>query len=183
MSAALDYFGTTRPQDGNDDGIAAPDIGCHEVPDPTPPLAPVHRFYNFTNNPHFFTPSLEEANSVIANYPNVFRYEGICYYTNPANNTQPLYRFYNRVSASHFYTASLDEANHILVTWPTIFQLDGQTYSVNPGPVANSVPVYRFFNKTNGSHFYTSSAEEADRVIATWPHIYTFEGPAFWLGQ
>ena len=152
----------------------------------TPPpvvLAPVYRFYNFTNNTHFFTPSLDEANSVIANYAKVFRYEGICYYTNPANNTQPLYRFYNRNSSSHFYTASADEAAHILATWPTIFQLDGQTYAVNPGVVPNSVPVYRFFNKTNGSHFYTASAEEADMVIATWPTIYNFEGPAFWLGQ
>ncbi|MDO8847063.1 MAG: hypothetical protein Q7W51_01565 [Coriobacteriia bacterium] len=152
---------------------------------PTPPvtLAPVYRFYNFTNNTHFFTSSLDEANSVILNYPKVFRYEGICYYTNPANNTQPLYRFYNRVSASHFYTASLDEANHILATWPHIFTLDGQTYAVNPAPVPNSVPVYRFFNLTNGSHFYTSSAEEADMVIATWPTIYSYEGPAFWIGQ
>ncbi|MDO8847993.1 MAG: Ig-like domain-containing protein, partial [Coriobacteriia bacterium] len=146
-------------------------------------LAPVYRFYNFTNNTHFFTPSLEEANGVIANYPKVFRYEGIAYYTNPANNTQPLYRFYNRNSSSHFYTASAQEAAHILATWPTIFQLDGQTYSVNPAPVANSVPVYRFFNRTNGSHFYTASAEEADMVIANWSNVYSFEGPAFWLGQ
>ncbi len=148
-----------------------------------PVLAPVYRFYNFTNNTHFFTPSAEEANSVIANYPKVFRYEGIAYYTNPANNTQPLYRFYNRNSSSHFYTASAEEAAHIIATWPTIFQLDGQTYSVNPTPVANSVPVYRFFNRTNGSHFYTASAEEADMVIATWSNVYSFEGPAFWLGQ
>ena len=98
-------------------------------------LAPVYRFYNFTNNTHFFTPSAEEADIVIANYPKVFRYEGICYYTNPANNTQPLYRFYNRNSSSHFYTASAEEAAHILATWPHIFTLDGQTYAVNPAPV------------------------------------------------
>jgi len=153
------------------------------TPPPPVTLAPVYRFYNFTNNTHFFTPSAEEADAVIAKYPKVFRYEGIAYYTNPANNTQPLYRFYNRNSSSHFYTASADEAAHIIATWPTVFQLDGQTYAVNPGPVPNSTPVYRFFNKTNGSHFYTASAEEADMVIATWPHIYTFEGPAFWLGQ
>jgi hypothetical protein len=146
-------------------------------------LSPVYRFYNFTNNTHFFTSSAEEADSVIARYANVFRYEGIAYYTNPANNTQPLYRFYNRVSGSHFYTASADEAANILARWSNVFTLDGQTYAVNPGPVPNSIPVFRFFNKTNGSHFYTASAGEADMVIANWPHVYVYEGPAFWLGQ
>ncbi len=150
---------------------------------PTVVLAPVYRFYNFTNNTHFFTDSAAEADMVIATWPNVYRYEGICYYTNPANNTQPLYRFYNKVSSSHFYTASADEAAHILATWPHIFILDGRTYAVNPGPVANSLPVYRFYNLRNGSHFFTASAAEADMVIATWPDVYNYEGPAFWIGQ
>ncbi len=149
----------------------------------TAPLAPVYRFYNFTNNTHFFTPSAEEADSVIANYPRVFRYEGICYYTNPANNTQPLYRFYNRRSGSHFYTASATEADHVIATWPDIFTYEGQTYKVSPSPVFGSTTVYRFYNLTNGSHFYTASEDERDTVIATWPHIYSYEGPTFWLGQ
>ncbi|MDO8848716.1 MAG: hypothetical protein Q7W51_10070 [Coriobacteriia bacterium] len=145
--------------------------------------SPVYRFYNFTNNTHFFTPSLDEANMVLATWSNVFRYEGVAYYTNPANNTQPLYRFYNRVSKSHFYTASLDEANTILLRYSATYTLDGQTYAVNPAPVAGSSPVYRFYNLRNGSHFYTASAEEADMVIATWPSVYRFEGAAFWIGQ
>jgi len=145
--------------------------------------SPVYRFYNFTNNTHFFTPSLDEANTVIATWSNVFRYEGVGYYINPANNTQPLYRFYNRNSRSHFYTASAEEANTIVAKYSNVFTYDGQTYAVNPAPVANSAPVYRFYNLRNGSHFYTASAEEADMVIATWPTIYRYEGPAFWIGQ
>ncbi len=144
---------------------------------------PVYRFYNFTNNTHFFTPSEDEANNVIDRWSDIFEFEGVAYYTNPDNNTQPLYRFFNRNSGSHFYTASLDEANYVMATWPHIFTFDGPTYSVSPSPVASSVPVYRFFNLTNGSHFYTASAEEADMVIATWPSVYRFEGPAFWIGQ
>ena len=147
------------------------------------PANPVYRFFNFTNNTHFFTDSLDEANHVIATWPNVFRYEGIAYYTNPLNNAQPLYRFYNNVSKSHFYTASLDEANYVIANYGNVFTYDGQTYAVNPAPVPGSVPVYRFFNLRNGSHFYTASAEEADMVIATWPTVYRYEGPAFWIGQ
>ena len=146
-------------------------------------LAPVYRFYNFTNNTHFFTPSAEEADSVIANYPKVFRYEGICYYTNPANNTQPLYRFYNKVSAQ-----------------PLLHRL-GRRSGAHPGHLAERLPPRRpdvrgepgagsqqqpglpVLQPANGSHFYTASAEEADMVIATWPTIYRYEGPAFWIGQ
>jgi len=146
-------------------------------------LAPVYRFYNFTNNTHFFTDSAAEKDMVLATWPHIYRLDGVAYSTAPANNTQPLYRFYNKVSGSHFYTASLDEANMILATWPHIFTLDGQTYKVNPTEVPGSVPVYRFFNLRNGSHFYTSSTDERDMVLATWPTIYRLEGPAFWISQ
>ncbi|MDO8847310.1 MAG: S8 family serine peptidase [Coriobacteriia bacterium] len=145
--------------------------------------APVYRFYNVTNGTHFFTDSAAEADMVAATWSNVFRYEGVAYATDPANNTQPLYRFYNRASGSHFYTASLAEANTILARWSNVYTLDGQTYAVNPVPVAGSVPVYRFYNLRNGSHFYTASEEERNLVIAQWSATYQYEGPAFWLGQ
>lgn len=148
-----------------------------------PVAAPVYRFYNFTNNTHFFTDSVSERDMVIATWPNVFTFEGVAYTTNPANNTQPLYRFYNRASRSHFYTASADEANTVAARYSNIFTYDGRTYAVNPAPVPASVPVYRFYNLRNGSHFYTASAEEVDLVIAAWSDVYRLEGPAFWLGQ
>lgn len=147
------------------------------------PLVPVHRFYNVTNGTHFYTDSTSERDMVSATWPSVFRYEGEAYYLNPANNTTPLTRLYNRVSKSHFYTANAAEATEALTKWPTVFSLDGPTYAVNTGPVANSLPVYRFYNMRNGSHFFTASAAEADMVKATWPNVYRFEGPAFWIGQ
>lgn len=152
-------------------------------PPPAPKLEPVFRFYNRTNGTHFFTDSATERVAVNAKWPHIFTDEGVAYYTNPASNTQPLYRFYNKSNGSHFYTASLDEANAILQKWPHIFSLDGQTYKVSPAPTAGSVPVYRFYNKKNGSHFYTASGDERDTVIARWSATYTYEGPAFWLGQ
>lgn len=145
--------------------------------------SPVYRFYNVTNNTHFFTPSASERDTVISRWPNIYRFEGLAYYTNPANNTTPLTRLYNKVSNSHFYTASWSEAASALAKWPAVFQLDGPTYAVNPGPVPNSLPVYRFYNMRNGSHFFTASETEKNMVIATWPNIYRFEGPAFWIGQ
>ncbi len=148
-----------------------------------PKLGTVFRFYNFKNNTHFFTDSVQEARGVLATWPDIFRYEGFAYGTDPVTDPQPLYRFYNRVSGSHFYTASPTEADHVIATWPNIFTYDGPTYRVSPVPARGKIPVYRFYNLRNGSHFYTASAEEADHVIATWPSVYRYEGPAFWVGQ
>ena len=53
------------------------------------------------------------------------------------------------------------------------------TASAIPEP---NVTVYRFYNVRSGSHFYTTSVAERDNVIATWPTIFTYEGPAFYVG-
>lgn len=143
----------------------------------------IYRFYNAGNGTHFYTPSAEEAEMVIARWPSVFSYEGISYFAPPAKNTQALYRFYNRRSKSHFYTASPDEANGVIARYGAVYEYEGQTFKVSLGPVAGSTPIYRFYHRGNGSHFYTASTEERDTVIARWSNIYTFEGPAFWVAQ
>ncbi len=146
------------------------------------PLVSIYRFYNVRTGTHFYTPSLSEANSVLANYANVFRYEGIAYYTRASKNSQPLYRFYNRSSGSHFYTASVDERDRVIAVYSNVFTYEGETYKVTPAAEAGKTPVYRFYNARNGSHFFTASAQEADAVIAQWYDVYRFEGPAFYLG-
>ena len=151
----------------------------------TPPTVscPIYRFYSPKSGTHFYTPSAEERDMVIARWGDVWRYEGVAYAVCPARNVQPLYRFYNRVNGSHFYTASATERDMVLSKWMNVFAYDGETYTVTPYAEAGKAPVWRFYNKKNGSHFYTASAEEAAHVITTWPHIYKLEGAAFWLGQ
>lgn len=145
--------------------------------------APVFRFYNKTKGTHFYTASAQERDMVMATWSGVYAYEGIAYFINPANNTHALYRFYNKASGGHFFTASASEAASIQQKWPHIFALEGQSYAVNASQVSNSIPVYRFYNQANGSHFYTASVEERDLVIAKWSNVYKQEGTAFWLGQ
>ena len=50
------------------------------------------------------------------------------------------------------------------------------TWQIKP---ETPVSVYRFFNKTNGSHFYTSSAAERDSVISRLAATYNYEGVAY----
>jgi len=161
--------------------VASPNQAVSTLP--TSVLQPIYRFYNVTNGTHFFTPSATERDAVIATWPGVFSFEGTAYSTYPPNNTQPLYRFYNRVSGSHFYTASSNERDTIIARWPHIFTFEGETYSVTPTAEPGKVAVYRFYNVRNGSHFFTASEAERDTVIANWPFVYSYEGPAFWLGQ
>ena len=150
---------------------------------PPPALVPVFRFYSPKSGTHFYTCSDEERDIVVVRWPDVWRYEGVAYWVNPAANTQPLYRFYNRANGAHFYTASAEERDMVFARWMNVFTYDGWTYRVTPYAQAGKPPVYRFINVRNGSHFYTASAEEFDNVMATWPHIYRYEGIAFWLGQ
>jgi len=41
-----------------------------------------------------------------------------------------------------------------------------------------TVPVYRFYNRATGAHFYTASASERDHIRATLP-VMSYDGPAF----
>jgi hypothetical protein len=92
---------------------------------------------------------------------------------------RPIYRFYNKVNGSHFYTASEAERYTVIQKWSSTYQFEGAAYSIEATAPAMNTPLYRFYNKKNGSHFYTASADEANTVIARWPSIYLFEGPVY----
>lgn len=49
-----------------------------------------------------------------------------------------------------------------------------------PVPPKGTNPVFRFYNVVNNTHFYTASVEERDLVISRWPHIYRYEGIAYY---
>jgi len=91
----------------------------------------------------------------------------------------PVYRFYNRTNGSHFYTASSAEKNAVIANLSGTYSLDGVAYWVNTNDPANKDPLYRFFNRTNGSHFYTASPAEKNAVIANLSGTYTYDGPAY----
>lgn len=143
----------------------------------------VYRFYNVTNGSHFYTPSIVERDNVTASWPTIYTYEGAAYSVNELAADVALYRFYNVRNGSHFYTASEGEYNSVLANWPSVFTYEGRTYKVDLAPSPGAGAVYRFYNMRNGSHFYTASEAERDYVKLTWPNVYAYEGPAFYLPQ
>lgn len=146
-------------------------------------LQPVYRFYNLKNGTHFFTPSSEERDMVIATWPGIFQYEGVAYSTETTPGTEPLYRFYNTKSASHFYTASAEEAESVRATLSGVLTYEGRTYAVSPAPIDGWDPVFRFYNVKTGSHFYTASAQERDVVLAKLASTYQLDGIAYYVAD
>jgi len=163
--------------------IVAGDTTNAEVALQTGEMLPVYRFFQRRIGSHFYTASATERDSVKSNLADVYTFEGTAYTLNvldPANST-PLYRFFNKKNGSHFYTASLAERDSVYQNLSATYSYDGPGYLVSDAPKPGTVPVFRFFNRRNGSHFYTTSPAEKTAVIRTLAATYTYEGPAFWI--
>ena len=128
--------------------------------------SPVYRFRNRRNGSYFYTASQAEKNSLVANRSATYSFDGIAYRVSSAYTT-PLYRFYNRRSATHFYTSSVAERDSVIKNLSRTYVYEGVAYNVSATQVAGSTPVWRFYNKKNGSHFYTASEVEKNNVLAT----------------
>ncbi len=69
------------------------------------------------------------------------------------------------MKGAHFYTANEAEKDYVIANWSNIFSDEGIAYKVSPNAASNSLPVYRFYNMKNGSHFYTANEAEKNNII------------------
>lgn len=94
-------------------------------------------------------------------------------------DTIGVYRFFDTNYGTHFFSASTSEKDSIMATRPDLVYEGVGLQSIDP---ASSDPhasaVYRFFDKSYGTHFFTASASERDTVIATRPDL-AYEGNGF----
>lgn len=93
-----------------------------------------------------------------------------------------IYRCYNKVNGSHLYTAGDWEALAAVRKYPKTYVYEGPVYWAyvyNDPADPGNIPLYRFYNTSNGSHFYTISAEEKAYVEANYKRTYRYEGVAF----
>ncbi|WP_431854116.1 matrixin family metalloprotease [Azospirillum sp.] len=149
----------------------------------------VYRFFNRSNGTHFYTSSTAERDYVI-NTLSTMSYEGVAF-TSIASTTggaAPVYRFFNRQVGSHFYTINAAERDNVINTLSNVYSYEGEAYSAYTSDsagatAAGSSPLYRFFNRQTGSHFYTVSAGERDNVISTLSNIYSYEGVAYYVSS
>jgi hypothetical protein len=91
-----------------------------------------------------------------------------------------VFRFFDTEDGTHFFTASAAERDQIVAARPD-FVYEG--VGINAVSLAAAdpgcEPVYRFFDSTDGTHFFTASASERDTVEAT-RHDLVFEGVGFY---
>ncbi len=145
----------------------------------------VYRFWSSTTGTHFFTISEREKNRLIANYPDVWIFEGTVFKaaTTPlSSGLSDVYRFWSNKTGAHFYTISESEAEELIDEYASVWTFEGTAFYAYPEgrQPTNTKPVYRFWNKNSGAHFYTINEKEKDKLIADYPKTFIFEGVAFY---
>ena len=142
----------------------------------------VWRFYNRSSGVHFYTADYAEMEHVRRTLSSAYTYEGVAYVVDRVNpsNSSPLYRFYNMKTGSHFYTADPAEKDRVAGTLPSVYHYDGPAYAISRTAAPGARAIWRFYNRANGSHFYTASAAERDSTVAQLFSTYAYEGTAFY---
>jgi hypothetical protein len=140
----------------------------------------IYRFFRPDNGFHFFTASMAERDSIIANLPQ-YQYEGNAFDTTATAATgDEVFRFFRADNGTHFYTISEAERDSILATLPHC-RYEGVAYHAYETNVGGGhEELYRFFRADNGTHFFTTSEAERDSIMASLPH-YKYEGIAYYV--
>lgn len=96
--------------------------------DSDPRAVPVHRFWSPVAGGHFFTVNEAEVDELLANWTNVWTYEGVAFYAYPEGqqpaDAYPVYRFWSDLVSHHFYTISEAEAQTVIneFSWAWTFE-------------------------------------------------------------
>jgi hypothetical protein len=94
--------------------------------------------------------------------------------------TTPLYRFFNKIKGNHFYTKSIIERDNIINNLSHEWTYENIAYQVFEEPRAGTLPIYRFWNKKTGFHFYTQDEGEKNNIIATLSDTWNYEDVAYY---
>lgn len=91
----------------------------------------------------------------------------------PAPNTPvPTFRFFDTIHGTQFLTSSSAERDAIIAGQGTLTYEGTGMGAVTLDPAdANVASVYRFFDTSSGTHFFTTSAGERDSIVATRPDL------------
>ena len=155
--------------------------GTASVSAPASTSLDVYRFFDTVSGTHFFTDDPNEAATVGNTRPDLVN-EGVdLHAVNPAAQDPaavPVYRFFDQIHGTHFFTANAGERDALVASRPDLTYEPGSTFYEDGTPQGGDLAVYRFFDQTNGTHFYSDSASEVTSIAASRPDLVN-EGVAF----
>ena len=165
---------------GNFAGVAGPITGTL-----TPTTIDVYRFFDQTTGTHFYTQDQSERQSVLNTRPDLIP-EGAngvgLTAVDPASNdpnAAPVFRFFDLKQGTHFFTASSAERDTVVATRPDLVYEPSSTFYEHTVPQAGDTAVYRFFDTTFGTHFYTDDPAERAMIVQSRPDLVQ-EGIGFY---
>lgn len=144
--------------------------------------ADIYRFFDTATGTQFLTQDAGERDAIVAARSDL-KFEGIAMHalasptTDPA--AAPVFRFFDTVHGTHFFTADAAEKNTLLASRPDLVFEPSSTIFEHASQQAGDLPVYRFFDASNGTHFFTASAAERASILITRPDMAA-EGVAFY---
>ena len=95
------------------------------------------------------------------------------------NGQVAVYRFFDSTSGTQFLTGSMSEASTLITTRQDLhFEGLGMGGIASGSSDPNAVSVFRFFDTTNGTHFFTTDANEANTIGKTRADLVA-EGASF----
>jgi len=152
-----------------------------------PTTVPVYRFWSPVTSSHFYTIDEAERDTLIANYPGIWVFEGTAYNAMlVAGNTNacPVHRFWSPTNGGHFYTVDVAEKDWIIATYPSsVWTYEGIAFYafVNGQQPSSAMPVYRFWSPLVSHHFYTMDETEKEYILRNYPpEVWTYEGVAWY---
>ncbi len=139
---------------------------------------PVFRFYDPSNQDHFFTSDANEAAHLQAGNSGMIMEGSVFHAVDPATdaNAAPVYRFYEPGNNSHFYTDDVAEMKALVASNPALL-FEGAAFSAHTAMQAGDVAVVRFYEPNSDVHMYSSNAGEIANLSSRSDMIQ--EGIAF----
>ncbi|MGI4801921.1 MAG: hypothetical protein ACRYG8_49395 [Janthinobacterium lividum] len=145
----------------------------------------VYRFFDNSTGTHFFTADVTEKNALMNPALSTFRSdlrEEVNNFgaLNPAvtdANAISVYRFFDTRYGTHFFTASQTEAADLRNTSSSSYRPDlvfeaGSSFQEHSTQQTGDVAVYRLFDKSYGTHFYTGSQSEYAAITTAGTSTY-----------
>ena len=138
---------------------------------------PVYRFFNSTSGIHLYTANPSEYNSLL-NEPTNFTFETESYISvDPLSGGREVSRFRNTATGAYLYTISPEEKDFITDNLDN-YVLEGNAFNAFDTEVEGTIPIYRFYEPTIGTHFFTENIDE--KIFVENNLAYDFEGIAYY---